>query len=44
MKTHNDDEFICKVARTLNEIQEPIENGFEYICDLDNQRFFRKRK
>jgi hypothetical protein len=44
METQIDDEFVCKVARTPNEIQELVENGFEYVCDLDSQRFFRKRK
>lgn len=44
LKTQNEDEFICKVAKTPKDIQELIENGFEYICDLDSQRFFRKRK
>jgi len=40
----NDDEFICKVAKTPNGIQELIENGFEYICNLEDLKFFRKRK
>jgi hypothetical protein len=40
----NDDEFICKVAKTPSEIQGLVENGFEYICDMDGLKFFRKRK
>jgi integrase len=44
METQDNEEFVCKIAKTPNEIQELIENGFEYIYDLDNQRFFRKRK
>jgi integrase len=44
MEYKNDDEFTCKVARTPNEIQGLVEVGFEYICDLDGLKFFRKRK
>jgi len=32
------------VAKAPNEVQELIENGFEYICDMDDLKFFRKRK
>lgn len=39
-----DEEFVCKVAKTPNEVQGLIENGFEYICDIDDLKFFRKRK
>jgi len=39
-----DDEFICKVARTPKEIHQIIEDSFEYVCNLENLRFFRKRK
>jgi hypothetical protein len=39
-----EDDFICKLARTPTEIQSLIEAGFEYVCDLDSLRFFRKRK
>ncbi len=44
LDTANDDEFICKIAKTPKEIQELIENGFEYTCDLEGMKFFRKRK
>jgi len=39
-----DDEFICKVARTPKEIHQLIEDDFEYVCNLENHKFFRKRK
>ena len=38
------DEYMCKTARTEQEIHDLIEVGFEYICDLDDAKFFRKRK
>ena len=38
------DEYVCKAAKTVKEASELIENGFEYICELDDARLFRKRK
>jgi hypothetical protein len=32
-----EDSFISKVAST-------VEEGFEYVCDVDNVKVFRKRK
>lgn len=40
---HNDD-FICKIAKTTEEIKELIEAGFNYVTELEGARFFRKRK
>ena len=39
-----EDEFICKIARTPEEISQLIELGFEYVCEHDDLKFFRKRK
>jgi hypothetical protein len=39
-----DDSFVCKMAKEPKEIQELIELGFEFVCDLDGIKFFRKRK
>jgi hypothetical protein len=39
-----DDEYVCKVARTIEEAKQLIETGFEYICDIDGAKLFRKRK
>jgi len=44
IKNIKEDEYICKVAKTPSEIQELIENGFEYVCQKDDLIFFRKRK
>jgi NAD/NADP transhydrogenase alpha subunit len=38
------DEYVYRVARTPKQIQELIENGFDYICDQDDLKFFRRRK
>ena len=39
-----DDSFVCKMAKEPIEIQELIELGFEYVCDLEGTKFFKKRK
>jgi hypothetical protein len=39
----NDDSF-CKIAQTPEEVSQLIEAGFEYVTDMDNKKFFRKRK
>jgi len=40
----NEDEFICKAAKTAAEAKQLIEIGFEYVCNLENARLFRQRK
>jgi len=37
-------EYVCKVARTVNEAKELIESGFEYVCEIDGVKLFRKSK
>ena len=44
VKFREEDEFICKVAKTPEEVQELIEKGFEYVCEMDDLLFFRKRR
>jgi hypothetical protein len=39
-----EDEFVCKVAKTVKEAGGLIENGFDFICEFDGARLFRKRK
>jgi integrase len=38
------DEHICKAATNVKEATELIEAGFEYICDVEGVKLFRKRK
>ena len=42
--TFQDDDYICKTAKTLTEATQLIEAGFEYITEMDNIKLFRKRK
>jgi hypothetical protein len=38
------DEYVCKVARTADESKSLVEIGFDYVCDFDGVKIFRKRK
>ena len=39
-----EDDYVCKIAQTTKEISQLIEDGFDYVCDLQNLKFFKKRK
>lgn len=39
-----EDEYICKAAKTVEQASELIEAGFEYVCDIEGVKLFRKRK
>ncbi|MDH5374335.1 MAG: site-specific integrase [Candidatus Bathyarchaeota archaeon] len=39
-----DDEWTCKTAGNVTEATQLIENGFEYITEMDGLKIFRKRK
>jgi len=38
------DEWVCKVAKTIEEATRLIENGFEYVTAFDAVMLYRKRK
>jgi len=40
----NDDEWTCKTANNVTDATQLIENGFEYVTEMDNIKLFRKRK
>jgi len=40
----DNDEYVCKVAKNVDEAKELIELGFEYVTDMDGIKLFRKRK
>jgi len=39
-----DDDYISKVAHTVEEACNLVEAGFEYVCDVSAAKIFRKRK
>jgi integrase len=38
------DEYYCKTATNITEATTLIENGFEYVTEMDSLKLFRKRK
>jgi len=42
--TNPNSEYIVKTAKTLEEAKKLIEEGFEYIQEIDGLRLYRKRK
>jgi hypothetical protein len=38
------DQYICKVAKTLEEASALIESSYEYVTEMDGVKLFRKRK
>ncbi len=38
------DEFVCKTAKNTTQAKELIESGFEYVCEMEDVKLFRKRK
>jgi integrase len=39
-----EEEFICKTARTLQEATALIEAGFQYVTEMEDTKIFKKRK
>ncbi len=38
------DDYVCKAAKTLTEASQLIEAGFEYVTEMKEVKLFRKRK
>jgi integrase len=38
------EEYVCKVASSVEEASKLIEAGYEYVTDVDGIKLFRKRK
>jgi len=39
-----DDNYTCKVAQNVEQATELIENGFEYVTEMEGLKLFKKRK
>ncbi|MCD6240056.1 site-specific integrase, partial [Candidatus Bathyarchaeota archaeon] len=37
-------EYVCRVARTVKEAKKLIEAGFEFVCEIGGAKLFRKPK
>lgn len=40
----SDDEWTCQTASTVDQAKQLIENGFEYVTEMNGFKIFRKRK
>jgi site-specific recombinase XerC len=38
------DEFVCKVAKNVDEAKALVESGFDCVTDVEGMKLFRKRK
>jgi len=38
------DEYVCKIAKTVDDAKVMVEDGFEYVTDIEGMKLFRKRK
>jgi len=41
---NEEEEYIVRTANTIEQATELLENGYEYVTDMDNIKIFRKRK
>lgn len=39
-----DDDYVSRVAKTVEEACQLVEAGFEYVCEMDDAKIFRRRK
>jgi len=44
LNQNDDEEYTCKTATNIKDATTLIENGFEYITEIDGLKLFRKRK
>jgi len=44
IKKEENEEYISKVATTIEEGRAYIEAGFQYVCDIQGAQLFKKRK
>jgi hypothetical protein len=42
--TSNSEDYTCSIAKTVDEARALIEQGFEYVTEIDGIKLFRKRK
>lgn len=43
VKFEAEDEFHSAVAKTVEEARKLVDVGFEYVCDINGAKLFRKR-
>ena len=38
------EEYVCKVAETIDDAKALVEQGFDYVTEIESMKLFRKRK
>jgi integrase len=38
------DDYVCKIAKTIDDAKALVEQGFDYVTDVEGMKLFRKRK
>jgi hypothetical protein len=38
------DEYVCKIAKRVDDAKILVEDGFDYVTDIEDMKLFRKRK
>ena len=38
------EDYVCETASSVKDAQKLIESGFEYICEIEGEKLFRKVK
>ena len=38
------DDYLCKIAKNINEAMQLVEQGFEYVTEMEGVKLFKKRK
>jgi hypothetical protein len=38
------EDYVCKAAKNIDEAIQLIEQGFEYVTEIDGNKLFKKRK
>ena len=44
LQFEKDDNYTCKIAQNVEQATQLIENGFEYVTEMEGLKLFRKRK
>jgi hypothetical protein len=37
-------DYVCKVAKSVEEAKRLLEEGFDYVTEIEGMKLFRKRK
>jgi len=38
------EEYVCKVAKTIDDAKALVEQGFDYVTEVESMKLFKKRK